>query len=253
MIDDHSTDNTVTIAKEFNWEIYPNPSSGIPSGANEALRHVDCEYFLSLEQDLLLAYNWIERIPKIMRFPKVAVAQGIRYPTNTVLRKMDEYAAYSSRQLGYFSSGSHLNRLMRSSLDNTLFKTDIIKEVGGFPRECPICTDVILIKKLQKLGYDWLIDDKVISDHIKPDINYANAYHVMGKCVLNPNYCPFFDIKVKNKVLKVLLTSPIRALFMSFRMQEPRILFVYPIYRWYIADATSRLYKAANVKLHHRK
>lgn len=42
MVDDHSTDNTVKIAKDFNWEVYSNPSTGISSGANEALRHTEC-------------------------------------------------------------------------------------------------------------------------------------------------------------------------------------------------------------------
>lgn len=30
LVDDHSTDNTVKIAKQFNWSVYTNPSIGIP-------------------------------------------------------------------------------------------------------------------------------------------------------------------------------------------------------------------------------
>ena len=40
MIDDGSTDETRAIAKDFNWEVYSNPESGISSGANYALNHV---------------------------------------------------------------------------------------------------------------------------------------------------------------------------------------------------------------------
>lgn len=39
LVDDHSVDDTIKIAKDFNWQVYENPATGIPSGANEALRH----------------------------------------------------------------------------------------------------------------------------------------------------------------------------------------------------------------------
>ena len=45
MIDDHSKDETKAIGKEFNREVYSNPSSGISSAANYALNKVDCLLF----------------------------------------------------------------------------------------------------------------------------------------------------------------------------------------------------------------
>jgi hypothetical protein len=42
LVDDNSSDNTAKIAKDFNWTVYQNPYGGIPIGADEALRHVDC-------------------------------------------------------------------------------------------------------------------------------------------------------------------------------------------------------------------
>lgn len=45
MIDDHSKDETKAIGKEFNWEVYSNPSSGISSAANYVLNKVDCLLF----------------------------------------------------------------------------------------------------------------------------------------------------------------------------------------------------------------
>jgi len=45
MIDDHSKDETKAIGKEFNWEVYSNPSSGISSEANYVLNKVDCLLF----------------------------------------------------------------------------------------------------------------------------------------------------------------------------------------------------------------
>lgn len=38
MIEDDSKDETRAIGKEFNWEVYSNPGSGISSAANYAAR-----------------------------------------------------------------------------------------------------------------------------------------------------------------------------------------------------------------------
>jgi glycosyltransferase involved in cell wall biosynthesis len=57
-VDDHSTDRSREIASEFNWIVYPNLKGGIPNGANEALRHVTSEFFVSIEQDIILAKDW---------------------------------------------------------------------------------------------------------------------------------------------------------------------------------------------------
>ena len=62
LVDDHSVDRTVEIAKDFNWKVYENPSTGISAGANEALRHVKTDIFASFEQDLFLAENWFDLV-----------------------------------------------------------------------------------------------------------------------------------------------------------------------------------------------
>ena len=41
-VDDHSVDDTVRVLKDFGWEVYSNPKTGISSGANYALSKVDC-------------------------------------------------------------------------------------------------------------------------------------------------------------------------------------------------------------------
>ena len=63
LVDDKSTDNTPEIAKKYGWSVYPNRGVGISDGANTALSYVSTEYFLSFEQDLLLAPQWWSKIP----------------------------------------------------------------------------------------------------------------------------------------------------------------------------------------------
>jgi len=80
VVDDHSTDHTREIAKSFGWNVILNEGSGISDGANTALKYVKSEFFISFEQDLLLAKNWWEKIPKLLGKEKVAIASGIRLP-----------------------------------------------------------------------------------------------------------------------------------------------------------------------------
>jgi len=84
LVNDHSTDNTVKIAEEFNWSVYTNSSTDIPSGANEALRHVKTKFFVSLEQDILRIKEWWSKIPKRLLNEKVAVASGIKLANQPV-------------------------------------------------------------------------------------------------------------------------------------------------------------------------
>jgi glycosyltransferase involved in cell wall biosynthesis len=233
LVDDHSTDNTVKIAGDFNWEVYMNPSTGISSGANEALRHVDCEYFMSLEQDLLLSNDWIKKIPRYMELEDVAVAQGIRIATEPTLRKID---AYAYRRVEYARFGF--------SLDNDIFKTRRVKEVGGFPSECPVCTDGILNEKLGRLGYRWLVDVSIVSDHIKLSLkdSYSHQYKLIGRCAMSPMCKNRTSLK---RMLEIFVASPARSALVAVQTRSLKVLWVYPKFRFHGARAMARRLKEA--------
>ncbi len=131
IIDDDSTDSTRNIAESFGWVVIPNEGKGIGDGANTALRNVKSDYFASFEQDLVLARDWWQKIPRKLLDPKVVIASGVRLPNKPLaLRKLQEYAMESyekdEKGGGFFP--------FAKSLDNTIYKTEIIRKLGGFPR-----------------------------------------------------------------------------------------------------------------------
>lgn len=225
LVDDHSADNTVKIAKEFNWDVYTNPRGGIPSGANEALKHVKTEQFISIEQDVILAKDWWEKIPSYMEDKKVAVAQGIRMSANTILRKLDEYIYFRMRE-------DPLR--FGLSMDNNIIRTKVIREMGGFPDLCPTCMDIILMKILVfERGYKWIIDEKVISDHLRTSVlGYAKHSYELSRRCAGTKYCSDVNIPLMGG-FRLFLTSPMRGAIMAVKKKCWQLALIYPLIRYY--------------------
>ena len=224
LVDDHSVDQTVKIAQDFNWAVYTNPGRGVSSGANEALRHADRDFFVSIEQDIILSKKWWDRIPKHMEDPSVACAQGIRVPTQPVLRLLDEW---QSDVLG--------KKPPLVSIDNNIFRTKVVRSMGGFPKTCPICTDMILMKKISsETSYKWVIDSSVISLHLRNDLKASLEHqYKMGYLCARTPYCMYEETPSIGVNLRILLTSPIRALQIALKRKYPNIIWAYPLLRLY--------------------
>jgi glycosyltransferase involved in cell wall biosynthesis len=237
LVDDHSTDRTVEIAKGFNWDIYLNPRGGIPSGANEALAHVDRDFFVSVEQDIILLRDWWDKLSKYMEDPSVACAQGVRVPTDPVLRLLDEW-----------QSGTPEQRRLQVSMDNNIFRTRVVRSLGGFPEICPVCADTALMKKMRsQTGYKWIIDPDVISLHMRNGLRASveHRYKLINMCAGTP-YCANNEKPKVVAVFRVFLTSPIRALQIALKKNCPDVLWAYPLLRLYQLNISLSLGRQTN-------
>lgn len=220
-VDDHSTDESKEIAKEFGWTVYTNEKGGIGGGANTALRHVECEYFISLEQDIVLAKNWLEKISKHLEKENVAVAQGWRLPDQPVLREIDEFA--------FEKSNFTLN-----SIDNTMYKTKIVKSLGGFPEDIKYgAVDTHLRLRIENLGLRWIIDPSVISIHLRT----GGLKEQIKRHYLYGLYAPWeegqFIAETKTKrAIRIALTSPLRAFEIAIKKRCPQAIYYYPLMRF---------------------
>jgi glycosyltransferase involved in cell wall biosynthesis len=217
LADDHSADSTREIAESFGWQVVPNEGSGISDNANTAVHHVESDYFVSLEQDILLAEDWWQRIPPLLvSDPKVAVASGVRVPSKPLgLRKLQQYAIerYSRRDTGleFFHDCK--------SLDNTIYKTAIIRGLGGFPSDCN------LPKRIFESGYKWKVDYSVESIHIRNGMkDELSHYYWYG--ALSREY----HESVRDSILRMLF-SPVRGLHAAVEKNAPDIVFIYPLIR----------------------
>lgn len=239
MIDDNSNDDTRKIGKEFNWDVFSNPNSGISAAANFALSKVDCPHFMSLEQDLFLSENWWDKISAKFDDSKVVVASGVRFADSPQhLRKLQLYPIlrYSNTN----SEGTKVDAFRTGkTLDNTLYHTKTMNELGGFPYlSSSTGVDTVLSYKILSAGLKWKVDYSVRSIHlrsgIKRELNHQRWYgygfnEIKSRIKtetglqLNETSTGFFS---------KLVTSPIRGLQVALKMREPRITYLYPMMRF---------------------
>ena len=245
IVDDKSSDNTRKIARSFGWDVLFNEGGGISNGANTALKHVSSEYFVSFEQDLLLNAAWWKKISREMTDPKVAVVSGIRFADRPQgVKKLQQYVAkkykgekelapwLKSRQMSAFTLGK--------TLDNTIYKTRIIREIGGFPKtQLNAGVDTLLAYAIDAAGYQWIVDYNVQSTHLRTSLReelnhqqwYASMlYEIWGEIETKSNQPPpvtRFDVIYR------CVIGPFTGMFMAVKMKEPSIAYIHPLIRLY--------------------
>lgn len=237
-IDDASTDDSVKILKRFGWEVHQNPGAGISAGANYALKLVDCQYFMSFEQDLFLSPDWFDKVTPLVT-GKVAAASGIRFSDKP--KSIGDIEKYVHKKYLMESLASYLKARKESAftlgktLDNTFYNTDVIMSVGGFPvMPSSSGVDTILAYKLNEAGFKWVVNADVQSVHFRKDLTQCLKHQYWYAVALNEvkRQLPSYPVSVKQDIQRLAI-SPLTALFMSIKMKNPKIFLFHPLLRYY--------------------
>lgn len=210
VIDAHSTDGTCEICKNFGWRVMDAKQVGIPFQANQALKLVKSEFFASFEQDIVLHPYWFKYIMKHFGDENVSVAQGVRVAVNPVLGAIDLYKI--GHQFGY------------SSLDNTIYRTEVIRELGGFNVGLLSSLDKELQQRVREDGYTWIVDRSLISLHLHSSLwkELKHQYHI---ALLSHG----MDSTYAN--LKRFAFSPFRGFDIAVKQKRPETILYYPLLR----------------------
>lgn len=231
VIDSYSDLNNKAIQdfKDNGWSISLNKGQGISGAANTALNLVTSNFFVSFEDDLILNKDWWNVIPNAFQDNKVVASSGFRLPSKPkFLRKLQEYSMEKYRR----ESAKPLF-LYGKNLDNTLYRTSAIREVGGFPvLTISPGVDNVLAVTIHEKGYVWKVNFNIISTHLRKGFwHEVKQYWWYGKCYkelkrhLKDRGASLTSIFIRT------LFSPIRGLLVAWKKKSPLIVFAYPIIR----------------------
>jgi len=226
LVDDQSIDTTRDIAKSFGWKVFFNEAKGIGSGANTALKHVTSDLFISFEQDLLLAKGWWNKVPRHLKDDKVAVASGVRVSDHPCgLKKVQEYSTKRMAKMG--------DPFYGKTFDNTIYKTNIIRKLGGFPNlSVSAGLDSVLAYKVFSAGYEWRVDYTTLSLHLRHGLRDALAHYYWYGTVYEKLRPLLHEKKfgLRRNVLRVFV-SPLIGLDMTIKEAAPEAFYIYPFIR----------------------
>jgi len=230
VIDDDSSDDTKEIAREFGWSVYPNNGKGISHAARTALSYVESERFISFEQDLLLSPDWWRNVPKLLNEENTAIASGLRFPNKPVgLRKLLEFDVERYPRNMEDGDAFHYGK----TLDNTIYRTEIIRKLGGFPRiSLDACVDNVLAKRAHDAGFKWKVDYGVKSLHIRKGLrNELRHFYWYG--AQYPILEPYITGKHASArgFLKRLMLSPKNGMELALKLNSAQIIYLYPLIR----------------------
>jgi len=232
IVDDGSKDNTVSISKKFGWEVLKNEGKGISDAANTALKNVETNYFCSFEQDVLLSSDWWKKVSSlILNKDDVAAACGLRFlPRSNFCSSIEPYQLTRKDTDFYGGYGK--------TLDNTIWNTEILRSVGGFPKVNFAGIDTYLFNLLDLKGYKWLVDYDVKSLHLHQGglLNEFKHYYFYGLSLPEiysrlKKTRAFYENENLRSLFLRFLKSPISSFKMALKMHDSRLMFCYPIIR----------------------
>ncbi len=233
IVDDKSTDSTTRIAVQNGWQVIPNSGTGISDGANTALREVRTEWFASFEQDLLLASDWWHKVPRLLEEPSTSVASGIRIPNSpSTIKKIEEYEAEKYLSQDKTAIGLEAEAYGKT-LDNTIYKTDVIRRMGGFPKlPVPAGIDTILNYRLAQKALKWAVDFTARSTHLRTGLrDELRHYRFYSQCVDAINQIQTGRPYPLENLYRRFLLGPFRGFEIALKMHDPQIIYVYPLIR----------------------
>jgi GT2 family glycosyltransferase len=245
IVDDQSTDGTLDIVKSYGWQVVPNQGTGISDGANTALKHVQCEYFVSFEQDLILSEDWWRKIPPLLENPQIGAASGMRFASQPRgVMRLQQYVARKYRgeeQLSSWLRGrQNAAFTLGSTLDNTIYKTEVIRSVGGFPLvKVNAGVDTTLAYRLKLAGYSWAVNYQVQSVHLRGglqhELSHQYWYGTQSREIWqkveheSQQQAPISRFGIFYR----FAISPFTGLFVAYKMREATIAYIHPLIKFY--------------------
>jgi GT2 family glycosyltransferase len=177
-----------------------------------------------------LSPDWWHNVPVLLNEENTAIASGLRFPNKPLaLRKLLEFDVDSYPRNLEDGDAFHYGK----TLDNTMYRTEIIRKIGGFPRILlDACVDNVLAKRAYDAGFKWKVDYSVKSLHIRKGLrNELRHFYWYG--AQYPILEPYITGKHASArgFLKRLILSPRDGVDLALKLNSPQLMYIYPLIR----------------------
>ena len=177
-----------------------------------------------------MAKDWWEKIPPLLESERVVAASGVRVPDKPeALRQISEYTNERVLHQTLADPGFRYGK----TLDNTIYKTELLRKIGGFPTlRINAGVDGALVKRINNSGYVWKVDFSVKSVHLRRGLvdELRHGYWYGTESTLLSRALDEEGNVLSSTFTKALF-SPLRGLQIALYKTCWQAAFVYPLIR----------------------
>lgn len=189
LIDSSSSDDTCQIAEESGFQVIKIDKIEFNHGGTRNLgveNSTDVDIVIFLTQDAIPELNCIKSILSVFNDPKVAVAYGRQLPhddANPIATHARNFNySVESHALGLDDKEKYGIKTVFSSNSFSAYRTDVFRELGGFPSNTILGEDMYFAAKAVLAGYKiaYVADSGVKHSHNYSILEEFKRYFDIG-------------------------------------------------------------------------
>ncbi|MFX0196750.1 MAG: glycosyltransferase [Candidatus Hodarchaeota archaeon] len=217
ILDNGSTDDTLTIAKKMEFHYYSYPELNISQLRNKGVEHSRGEIVAFIDSDCLVHPDWLNHVVRWFDDPKVGIV-GNEY----LLPKNPSYLEKNWYQKSNY--GIKKNDLIPAG--NMAVSRKLFIKLGGFDPVLLTGEDSYLLEKFRNAGCKTISDHKIKCVHLGYPKNLVEYYKkeiwyglgMLGSASLSKFDKPFIFTHLYLLLLVLLPVSVILYLFTPYRI-----------------------------------
>jgi len=166
VVDDGSTDSSMTIAKEHGARILSHTSNrGLAASRNTALAVVETPFIAAVDADTVVDRNWLERLMAVFSDETIGGAGG---------RLVERYTSTIPDQWRLHMMAQHHGDSQKVDAHifgcNSVMRTDLLRSIGGYDeRYRTSFDDIDSSEKIIKAGFHTYYEPTALCYHCRQD------------------------------------------------------------------------------------
>lgn len=166
VVDGGSSDRTLTVVKNYGFpvEIIDDSEGNRATARQKGLEEVETEFFLFLDDDVLLSEGWWDSVKKYFNNEKVGAVWGVSVPIEPSLK---QYFRAMSVIHGETPTILELkNGIERGMTHDTVVRTEAVEGIR-IPENLIVLEDEFIKRYVEGNGYIWVATEEVRGYHYK--------------------------------------------------------------------------------------